>query len=139
MKPNFSIFSVIFLCLCFTACGPKRPALYPNATLEQVGKETAERDIDECLRLAEAHVGSGKGGQVAREGVRGAAIGAAAGAAVTAVLGGDVGRSAAAGAAGGGAAGTTSGLFDAGNPDPVYRGFVDKCLRDKGYDVIGWK
>ncbi|MGD8367300.1 MAG: cell envelope biogenesis protein OmpA [Desulfobacterales bacterium] len=120
-------------------CGAKRPVLYPNALLEQVGAEAARADVDRCMKLAEAHVGSGGAGPVAERGARGAAIGAATGAAVSAVLGGNVGRSAAAGAAGGGAAGATAGLFDAAEPDPVFRGFVEKCLQEKGYEVIGWK
>ena len=24
------------------------------------------------------------------------------------------------------------------NPSPVYKRFVDRCLREKGYDPIGW-
>ena len=125
--------------LVLGGCGVKRPVLYPNARLEQAGSEAAKADVDACLQLAKEHVGSGRSGQVAKKGAKGAAVGAATGAAVTAVLGGNVGQSAAAGAAGGGAAGATSGLFDAAEPDPVYRGFVEKCLQDKGYQVIGWK
>jgi hypothetical protein len=26
-----------------------------------------------------------------------------------------------------------------GDPGVIYRGFVERCLREKGYDVIGWK
>jgi uncharacterized protein YcfJ len=125
--------------LLSVGCGARRPVLYPNAMLEQVGAEAARTDVDRCMALAEEHVGSGGAGPVAERGVRGAAVGAAAGAAVSAVLGGNVGRSAAAGAAGGGAAGATAGLFDSAEPDPVYRGFVEKCLQEKGYEVIGWK
>jgi hypothetical protein len=22
---------------------------------------------------------------------------------------------------------------------PIYKGFVDRCLRDRGYQVIGWQ
>ena len=135
---------MIFICLALvglmmSGCGAKRPVLYPNAYFEQAGPEAAKADIQACMQLAEEHVGSSRGGQVAKRGAKGAAVGAAAGAAVTAVLGGDVGKSAAAGAAGGGAGGATAGLFDAAEPEPVFRGFVEKCLQDKGYQVIGWK
>jgi len=125
--------------LLTAGCGAKRPVLYPNAVYEEAGEAAARANVDDCMKKAEAHVGSAKGGEVAKRGAKGAAVGAATGAAVSAVLGGDVGRSAAAGAAGGGAAGTTAGLFDAGEPDPVFRGFVEKCLQEKGYQVIGWR
>jgi hypothetical protein len=52
---------------------------------------------------------------------------------------GNLGRGAAAGAAGGAAGGMTRGLFESGEPDPVMKRFVERCLRDKGYEPIGWK
>ena len=36
------------------------------------------------------------------------------------------------------AAGTSvARVFDSGGPDPVFQGFVNQCLRDKGYQVAG--
>ena len=48
---------------------------------------------------------------------------------------GNIGRSVAVGAAVGGTAGGVSGAL---SPDQVKRQFINKCLKDKGYDVIGW-
>jgi hypothetical protein len=45
---------------------------------------------------------------------------------------------AAAGAAGGGASGLLSGLFRGSKPSPTHMNYVDRCLREKGYEVIGW-
>jgi hypothetical protein len=43
-------------------------------------------------------------------------------------------------AAGGGTAGLIRGLCRSRDLDPaVKRRFVEKCLRDKGYEVIGWQ
>jgi hypothetical protein len=39
-------------------------------------------------------------------------------------------------------AGLLSGIFDAWGScevDPVYSNFVDRCLRERGYEPIGWK
>jgi outer membrane lipoprotein SlyB len=110
-------------------CASQRPVLYPNQHVRNVGSGTADRDIDECMRRAEAYVSSN--GQV------GSAVeGAATGAATSATIG------AAAGAAGGGAAGATRGLihglFGNRGPSAVYKNFVNRCLREKGYDPIGW-
>jgi hypothetical protein len=128
-------------------CAAQRPVLYPNAHLSQVGTTAAERDIDLCMRRAEDYVASdGRTGKalegVAVGGGTGAAVGAAAGAAGGAVVG-RAGTAAAVGAAGGGAAGVTRGLFHGlssrHNPDPVYKNLVNRCLRERGYDPIGWR
>jgi hypothetical protein len=26
-----------------------------------------------------------------------------------------------------------------GDPDPVFKNFVNRCLKEKGYDPIGWR
>ena len=125
--------------LLLVACADKRPVLYPNARLKQVGTEAAQRDVDECLRLArEGGADDDRGVEVAKSTAGGAAVGGAVGAATGAVLG-SVGRGAAAGAAGGAAGGLVHGLFRSSDPDPVFKNWVDRCLREKGYDPIGWK
>ncbi len=130
-----TLFCVLFL----LACSQKRPVLYPNYQLEQVGHEVAQADIDECMRLAtEYGAASGSSGKVAKETGKGAAVGGAGGAATGAVLG-SAGRGAAAGAAGGAAIALTRALFRSREPDPVFLRFVEKCLREKGYEPIGWR
>jgi hypothetical protein len=52
---------------------------------------------------------------------------------------GNVGERAATGAAAGVAAGAAHGAIHSGEPGSVYKGFVQRCLRERGYDVIGWK
>jgi hypothetical protein len=125
--------------LLFVACSQKRPVLYPNYHLQQVGDETAQTEIDDCMRSAKEYgTSSSSGGKVAKSTAGGGAVGAAGGAASGAVFG-SVGRGAAAGAAGGAAVGCLQGLFRSPEPDPVFRQFVERCLRDKGYEPIGWK
>jgi hypothetical protein len=122
-----------------TGCAAHRPVLYPNEQLSQAGPVGADRDIDECIQLAKSYVSSrGKATGVARD----TAIGGGAGAAVGAVGGaiyGSAGRGAAAGAATGATAGLLHGLFNLGTPDPVYQNYVNTCLADRGYRVIGWQ
>ena len=43
------------------------------------------------------------------------------------------------GAAGGGTGGLIRGIFGSRDLDPVQRRFVDQCLKEKGYEVIGWQ
>ena len=122
-----------------SGCATQRPVLYPNAKYDRVGPEIAQRDVDDCIRLAEQHGVTPSGGEkVVRSGAEGAAVGGAGGAAAGAVRG-HAGESAAVGAAFGAAAAATRGAIHSGEPDSVYKGFVQRCLRERGYDVIGWK
>ncbi len=121
------------------ACAAKRPVLYPNAQLEAVGAAAAQQDIDDCLRKAAAGgYTSHAGGTVAGSTGVGAAAGGAVGAAMGAVVG-RAGAGAAMGAAGGGTGGLIRGLFRSRDPDPMQQQFVNKCLQEKGYEVIGWQ
>lgn len=117
------------------------PVLYPNAHLKQVGQAQAEQDVAACRLLADDYVHGG--GAAAKEIAKDTAIGAAGGAAVGAVAGAVTGRGAglgaAVGAATGGTAGAVHGTAKQVGPTPVYKGFVNRCLREKGYDVIGWQ
>lgn len=135
------VMAMLFMLLSASllGCAAKRPVLYPNYHLTTVGQEQAASDIDDCMALArDWGAGAGKGGQVAKDTAAGAAVGGATGAAVGAVVG-NVGKGAGAGAAGGAAGALTRGVIRSGEPDPIYRRFVDKCLRDKGYEPIGWQ
>jgi outer membrane lipoprotein SlyB len=138
MKGKLIAFLGVAIMIC-SACAEKRPVLYPNAHLKQVGNETAQRDIDECLRYAKDSGAEGnQGADIAKSTARGAATGGAVGTATGAVLG-NLGRGAAAGAAGGAAGGLVHGALKSDEPDPVFRNFVNRCLKEKGYDPIGWR
>jgi len=128
---------VVGLAGCATT---QRPVLYPNAKLQREGNELAQRDIDDCMKLAEEHgVSAGSDARVAREAGEGAAVGGATGAVAGAIGGRSVGESAAAGAAIGGVAGGVRGAVRSDRPSQAYRGFVQRCLRERGYEVIGWQ
>jgi hypothetical protein len=117
----------------------KRPVLYPNTHYETVGRAAAASDIDECMSLAhQAGASANRGDDIAKQGAAGAAIGAAS-AGAWGLVRGDAGERALAGAAAGGAAGLTRGAIQSSEPDPVFRNFVQRCLGDRGYDVIGWR
>jgi len=137
----------LLLQVAIIGCSAQRPVLYPNAELKRVGTAAADRDIDECMRVAENYVRSnGKtaetlehvGARAATE----ATIDAAAGGAGGAVIG-RAGTGAAIGAAGGGAAGATRAvvheIFRKRGPSSAYKNFVNRCLRERGYDPIGWQ
>ena len=136
---------VVLAMVMLLACSSARPVLYPNARLESVGKEGAERDVEACRRLAEsagAEEGDGgEGGRVATRTAVGAGVGAASGAVGGAIFGG-VGRGSMIGAASGAVWGLLTGLFHAAGPsrpNQAYTNFVNRCLQEKGYEVTGWQ
>jgi len=128
--------AMVFSCL---ACAAKRPILAPNEHLTQMGPEAAQRDVDECIRLAaEAGPGATRARQVAGQTAGGAVVGAAAGA-VAGAISGAPGLGAATGAAGGATAGLLRGLFTSGDLDAGQQRYAEDCLRQKGYNPIGWR
>ena len=131
------LFILIFALLLF-GCAAKGPALYPDAYLKSAGEEKALSDIDECKSGADTYVKSSAGEEAVRSAVAGGAAGAVIGGAAGAVTG-DIGGGAGVGAATGAASGLLYSLFKRSEPSPVYKSFVEKCLRDKGYEVIGWE
>ena len=140
------IVCVVFSLLAFTACGARRPVLYPNEHFQRVGPGAAQRDIDDCMARAGQFVSAkNAGGKAAGDVATSTAVGAGTGAAVGAVGGaitGSAGQGAAVGAATGGTAGLLHGVFGAcrqDEPSPVYVNFVERCLRERGYDPIGWE
>jgi len=132
--------------IIFVGCAAQRPVLYPNEQFRRAGASLANRDIDDCMQRAESYVPADNQAAKTVEGMAvqsgyEAAVDAAAGAAGGAVVG-RAATGAAVGAAGGGAAGATRGLIHGlirkQSPSSVYKNFVNRCLRDKGYDPIGW-
>ena len=131
MKKN--IISLITLSLIVTACA-SRPQLYPNETLKKKGKDASQADIDQCIKDADTFLESSKGKAMIKSAGVGAMIGGAIGA-VAGAFSGNISRGAAQGAAMGGVGGAVGrGL----SPDQVKHNYVNQCLYDKGYHVIGW-
>ncbi len=124
------------LALMLEGCASTRPVLYPNAHYNAVGAETAQRDIDVCMDLAEAagaDSDSGGAGKAAAQTAGGAAVGAASGA-----VGGAVVGAAGSGSAIGAAAGLLHWLFSEPDRSPAFENFVNRCLQERGYQTVGW-
>ena len=129
---------LILLSVFLQGCA-KRPVLYPNDHLTNVGRQQAEMDIRQCMEIAEENgVDPNQNEKIAKStamGAGGGAVGGAVGGAISGNFGGGV----ATGAATGAAAGLFYGLFQAAEPSPAYKTFVNKCLIDKGYEPVGWQ
>lgn len=120
-----------------------RPVLYPNATLNRVGDAQGRMEVNACMARAQSSglnpsQNSNEVGRRAGEGAAVAGVASAIGALITGRGGEGMLRAGATGAAVGGSAGAVSGAFHNDKPNGVYRSFVQRCLSEKGFDVIGW-
>lgn len=132
---------LVMTLLALSACSTPKPILYPNAYFQQVGEAGAEQDVEQCSAMAKeagAKPGQGKAGQLAGGTVAGGAIGSAAGAVGGAVVG-HPGRGAMVGAASGATGGLLRSLFRKSPPSEAYKQFVYRCLKERGYDPVGWE
>ena len=125
------------------ACAGPEPILRSNAQLQLYVKEAAEREAAVCGLKAE-RAGLQHGTNRSENAGAGLALGVVGGAAVgasTGLIGGPTGI--AIGAAAGGAVGAVLGLL-AGTykelePRQEYAAFVERCLKEKGYETAGWQ
>lgn len=129
---------LLSLIVLLAGCATARPVIYPNATSQLAGKPAQDAAVQACMQQADSADLKRGGDQAARSTAGGAVIGGVGGAAAGAVYG-NVGRGAGAGAAAGAATGLVRGLFRGSQPSPVYMSYVNRCLAEKGYEVIGWQ
>ena len=116
--------------------------MYSNATLQKAGDARARQDTDACLAKAE---GAGltpdeKTNEAGQRAGKGAAAGAVAGALGALLTGGGLEgavRGGLGGAAIGGSVGAVSGAMTE-KASATYRTYVQRCLGEFGYEVIGW-
>ena len=142
MKRGTNIISrfLIIVFISLVGCAGPRPVLYPNNHFEQVGQERVDQDVAACKELAEEYISKSNAGEkVVGQTAAGGAIGAAGGA-VGGAITGSPGLGAAIGAAVGATQGLLVGLFRAGSsdPSPAYQNFVNRCLKERGYEPMGW-
>ena len=134
------IISLLTLLFLITSCSSTTtPAFYPNDHLNKVGNVQAEVDSKYCQALAEQYVKQpNRYSSSAKEGVFGGALGATTGAIAGAITQGNVGRSLGAGAAVGAIWSIVNDIRRTDNKSPSYQRFVERCLQQKGYELVGW-
>lgn len=124
------------------ACATSQPVVYAKESQATAQAESVSRDIAACRDRAQAAVGlNGRSTtQVAGASGRAGLIGFV-GTAVGSVVAGskDAWARARAGAAGGAAGIATKTLLEWNDPDDVYQEYVERCLDERGHDVLGWR
>ena len=122
-----------------TGCAVKRPVLYPNELHRSAGSEKAQQEIDDCLKRADEANAQGRlADEVALKTGKSALVGGATGAVIGAISGSAL-RGGLIGAAAGGTVALVSSAMKGPEDSPVYRRFVELCLFEKGYQVLGWQ
>jgi outer membrane lipoprotein SlyB len=129
---------ILVMISVLAGCAAQSPVLYPNEHLQNVGEVRAQGDIEECSRLAEAYVKANPGAKVVGGTIVGGVSGGLVGGAVGTVTG-NIGRGIGIGTAAGATSGLVHGIYKASQASPVYKAFVNRCLKEKGYDPIGWE
>lgn len=129
------------LATALSACASNQPIVYQGGQAQSGNQAAVETAVADCRQQAEAAGANPYGssaGTAARRTAQGAAVGAATGA-VGGAIAGNAGRGAGIGAATGAAATLIHSLFNESAPNPAYRAYVERCLRDRGYELAGWK
>lgn len=128
--------AVLIALVALAGCANQKPMLYSRSGDTPPGGDKA---VSACMAQANSAGLDYSKGRIGRRTVENGAVGAAGGAVAGAIYG-NAGRGAAAGAAGGAAAGLVRDMFHhSSGPAPAYRAYVNRCLRDRGYDPVGWQ
>ena len=143
MKSFSTILLGLLIVSSLIACAGPEPILRSNLQLQLYGKDQAEREAAVCALKAEraglqhgTNRSGNAGAGVTLGIIGGAAVGASAG-----LVGGPAGIAigAAAGGAVGGVLGLLAGTYKPLQPQPDYVAFVERCLKEKGYETAGWQ
>jgi hypothetical protein len=130
--------AAVGLAVAVSGCGVRRPVVYHDQAYTQAGPEAVEASVEECMEAGETYGARTPAGEIARDTVIGGTVGAAGGA-VGGAIWGSPGRGAAAGAAGGAVSALVLNVIRPKDPSPAFKAGVERCLRDRGYQVIAWQ
>ena len=123
-------------------CATPQPVVYQKPQSGAAKSARVDKDVQDCRRLADTAVGlnSRSASSAAQSSARAGVIGFAATAAGALVAAGkDTWQRARAGAAAGATGIAAKTLLEWNDPDGVYQKYVERCMEDRGHDVLGWR
>lgn len=143
--------SILALAAVSAACATHQPVVYQAKAPTPPQTQRIEQDTRECRQRADERVGlnarrapaaqAGRGAAGAADGsVKAGVIGFVATAAGGLVAGSrDVWNRARAGAAAGATGVAAKTLLEWNDPDKVYQEYVERCMDERGHEVLGWR
>jgi hypothetical protein len=143
MKTTSRVATFASALFAISACAAQKPVLSSNEHFTRVGSSVADKDIDECIAYAKAGSEAGPINSPIAAAATSSVVGAAAGGAGGAIFS-NAGPGAAAGAVAGAVGSLTYALlqgrlFERKPVEPNTRQLAERCLREKGYDPVGWR
>ena len=142
VRPRWALRAALLWACAAAGCATTSPVVYQTSKPTASQSQRLAKDVQACEQRASSAVGvNGRNAtQAAQSSARVGAIGFAA-TAVGALVNSsrDAWQRARAGAAGGAAGVATKTLLEWNDPDKVYQEYVERCLDDRGHDVLGWR
>jgi outer membrane lipoprotein SlyB len=128
--------------LVLAGCATPQPVVYQKTAASAAQQQRLAKDTQDCRRRAEAAVGlnARRADAAAQSAAKTGAIAFAA----TAVGGlvnasKDVWQRARVGAAGGATGAAVKTVLEWNDPDDVHQEYVERCMSERGHDVLGWR
>ena len=141
-KSRRAVWLSAFALVLLAGCATPQPVVYLKPSAGPVVQKRVAGDVQECQRIAQGAVGVNgrQSSGLARSAGRTGAIGWAS----TAIAGvvsssQDVWKRAKAGAAAGATGAAVKTLLEWNDPDEVNREYVQRCMSERGHDVLGWR
>lgn len=136
------IFSALILSLLVFSCSYE-PILDENQKYRMTPQDQIDEDVKQCKERADNHLKGRKLKRAGKQAVRSSATGAIVGGALGLFLGGS-GRALARGAGIGAGVGAVAGAASVAgegklSKDQIKQRYVNRCLNEKGYSVLGWE
>ena len=143
--------AILAIAVLSTACATQQPVIYQAKAPTPATAQRIERDTLECRQKAEERVGlnarrapapqAGRGVAGSADGpAKAGVIGFVAAAANGLVIGSrDVWNRARAGAAAGATGVAAKTLLEWNDPDKVFQEYVERCMDERGHEVLGWR
>ncbi|KNZ31972.1 MAG: hypothetical protein AD742_14420 [Methylibium sp. NZG] len=139
---RFGVYVLAISALAFAGCATQQPVVYQKPTNGATQQQRVAKDAEACRQLADKAVGlnARRAESAARSAAGTGAIAFASTAAASLVLASkDVWQRARAGAAAGATGAAVKTLLEWNDADDVHRGYVERCMEDRGHDVLGWR
>lgn len=136
------ISALVISAFVFSGCATQQPVVYQKSASAAAQQQRIDKDIQACRQIAEGAVGlnarraESASQSAARTGAIGFAATAAAGIVSTSK---DVWQRARAGAAAGATGAVVKTVLEWNDADEVHREYVERCMQERGHDVLGWR